>query len=285
MSRSLMAFVAVVGCACAAQAQYSTGFEAPTYTGTPGGTSVNGQDGWYTPAVAGSQDGTVNTYIGNTYGFVGNPTGGSQFLVTRFGNANPARAQHTIDFSAGDIYTASFDFCGDRFGGTLPASNNLGSFSLQNSATARFFQSLYVWDDLATGNAMDANYIFFNAAGVQNGASGITPGPAWDALRLNTWYRSSTTWSFNTNQILSISIDNLHDANPATVMDVSALGWYLAGGANPTQPRPTDIRFFGSGAGDDVNQMGWDNLQIVPAPGSLALLGAAGLVGARRRRR
>jgi hypothetical protein len=233
--------------------------------------------------VVGSQDATVHTYAGNVYGFVTNPEGGSQFVVTRFGNGNPSRAQRAFDFSQGDVFTVSFDFAGDRFGGSLPASNNIGSFSLQDSATSRFFQTLYTWDDIATGNAMDANYVFFNSAGVQQ--ANTVPGPAWDALNLNTWYRSSTTFSFATNQILSISIDNLHDAAPATVLDVSGMGWYLAGGANPTQPRPTDIRLFGAGAGNNVNQMGWDNISIVPSPGAALAFGVLGLVGATRRRR
>ena len=282
MKRGVIAVVGILAAAGAAQAQFFADFEPPSYAGSAAGTLLTGQNGWYLPAVAGSQDATVNTYANNAFGFVQNPTGGSQFAVTRFGNANPARGQHAFDFSQGDIYTAAFDFCADRFGGALPASNNIGSFSLQPSATNRFFQTLYTWDDLATGNAMDANYVFFNAAGVQQ--PNTLPGPEWDALRLNTWYRSSTTWSFATNQILSVSIDNLHDAAPATVVDVSGLGWYLAGGANPTLPRPTDFRIFGSGAGANVNQVGWDNISIVPAPGAgLALL--AGMLGARRRRR
>jgi hypothetical protein len=270
--------------ATAAQAQYSTGFEPTTYTGSAAGTILTGQDGWYLPAVAGSQDATVHTYAGNVYGFVTNPTGGTQFAVTRFGNANPARGQHPYNFDAADQYTIAFDFCADRFGGSLPASNNIGSFSLQNSATSRFYQTLYTWNDVNTGNAMNANYIFFNAAGVQQ--ANTLPGPEWTALNLNTWYRQSTTFDFVTNRILSVSIDNLHDAAPAVVVDVSGLGWYLAGGANPTLPRPTDIRIFGSGAGNNVNQVGWDNLsiQIVPAPAGLAAFGLAGLLAARRRR-
>jgi hypothetical protein len=66
---------------------------------------------------------------------------------------------------------------------------------------------------------------------------------------------------------------------------VSGMAWYLAGGANSTLPRPTDIRLFGSGLNDDVNQTGWDNVSIIPAPGTLALIAGAGLTMVRRRRR
>src|SRR5690349_17209785 len=120
--------VAGLALASVAQAQYSTDFEAPLYTGSAAGNLLTGQDGWYLPAVAGSQDGTVHTYAGNAFGFVTNPTGGSQFAVTRFGNANPSRGQHAFAFNGNTTYTAAYDFCADRFGGSLPASNNLGSF-------------------------------------------------------------------------------------------------------------------------------------------------------------
>jgi hypothetical protein len=275
--------VAGLALAASAHAQYSSNFEAPLYTGSAAGTPLGGQDGWYIPPIAGSQDGTVHTYANNAFGFVTNPTGGSQFAVTRFGNANPARVQHNFNFNQSDVFTIGYDFCGDRFGGALPASNNIGSFSMQDSLTSQYFQTLMVWDNLATGNAMDHNYGVFAASG--GAITFVTPpDPAWNALNLNTWYRATTTFSFASHQVLSISIDNLHDAAPATSLDVSGLGWYLAGGAASTLPRPTDIRLFGSGAGTNVNQMGWDNVSIVPAPATLALLGLGGLIAGRRRR-
>lgn len=284
MTMKKVSFVlAAVGAAAAANAQYSTGFEPPTYTGSAAGTLLAGQDGWYLPAIAGTQDPTVHTYANNQWGFVTNPTGGTQFAVTRFGNANPARGQHPFNFSSADVFTIGYDFCADRFGGSLPASNNIGSFSLQDSTVSQYFQTLMVWSDLNTGNAFNHQYGVFAAGG---GAISFVnpPDPAFTNLNLNTWYRSTTTFSFATHQILSISIDNLHDAAAPVVLDVSGLGWYLAGGANSTLPRPTDFRIFGSGAGQNTNQVGWDNISVVPAPATLALLGLGGLVAARRRR-
>ena len=285
--KTILATVCGLALAGAASAQYATNFEAPTYTGSAGGTAwtngfgLGGQDGWYNP-VSGSTDGSVFTYSGNAWGFVTNPTGGSQFGAVRNAGATGfGRAQHAVNF-ANTTYTASYDICMDRFGGVLPAVNNLGSFSLQNSATARFWQTLYTWDNTATGNAFDANYVYFNAAGAQQ--PNALPAAAWDALNLNTWYRQSTTWDFVTNRILSVSIDNLHDAAGPTVVDVSGLGWYLAGGANPTQALPTDIRVFAGGGANNVHIVGIDNLTIIPAPASLALIGLGGLVAGRRRR-
>lgn len=277
--------VAGLALAASAQAQYSTNFEPPLYTGSAAGSPLTngfgggGQDGWYNP-VAGSIDGNVYTYAGNAVGIVNNPTGGTQFAGLR-NAATPSRAQHAFAFQ-NTAYTIAFDFACDRFGGVLPAINNIGSFSLQNSATARFFQTLYTWDNLATGNAFDANYIHFNAAGVQQ--PNALAGPAWDALNLNTWYRQSTTFDFTTNRILSVSIDNLHDVAAPTVVDVSGLGWYLAGGANPTLPLPTDFRLFTGGGANNTYVTGWDNFSIIPAPATLALLGLSGLIAGRRRR-
>ena len=277
----------VAGLALAASAHAQFSFEAPTYAGSAAGTPLTtgfgggGQDGWYNP-VAGSTDGSVFTYADNAWGFATNPTGGAQFAAVRnTGATGFGRAQRAFAFG-NTQYTMAFDISMDRFGGVLPAVNNIGSVSLQNSATARFYQTLYTWDDVNTGNAFDGNYVFFNAAGVQQ--ANTLPGPEWDALRLNTWYRQSTTWDFTTNQITSVSIDNLHDAAPATVVDVSGLGWYLAGGSAPTQPLPTDVRFFAGGGANNVHVVGFDNFSIVPAPGVLALLGLGGLAAARRRR-
>lgn len=285
MNRLIAGMAAVVAFSSLAHGQMFFDFEAPAYTGSAGGTALAGQGAWYTPPVANTNPGTVHTYAGNIYGFVTNPQGGSQFAVTRQGDAplTSGRAQHPFDFNSADVFTVTYDFAGDRFGGALPASNNIGSFSLQDSATARYFQTLMVWDNTATGNAMDHNYGIFSSTG--GAIQFVTPpNPAWDALNLNTWYRSSTTFSFASNRILEISIDNLHDAAPATVLDVSGLDWYLAGGASSTLPRPTDIRLFGSGLGANVNQMGWDNVSVIPAPGALAL-GVLGLFGIGRRRR
>ncbi|MCA9288143.1 MAG: PEP-CTERM sorting domain-containing protein [Phycisphaerales bacterium] len=285
MTRTLL-LAAGLALASTANAQFFSDFEAPTYAGSAGGTALTngfglgGQDGWYNP-VNGSTDGVVFEYSGNSWGFVNNPTGGAQFgAVRNQGATGFGRAQHAVDFS-GNTYTAAFDICMDRFGGVLPALNNLGSFSLQPSGSGAFWQTLYTWDDLSTGNAFDANYIFFNAAGVQQAST--LPGAEWDALRLNTWYRQSTTWNFATNQILSVSIDNLHDPAGPTVVDVSGLGWYLAGGT-AGRPRPTDVRFFAGGGANNVHIFGFDNLEIVPAPASVALLALGGLVGGRRRR-
>jgi hypothetical protein len=74
---------------------YTTDFE--TFTATPLGTPMAGQDGFYIPAVAGSIDGAMYTYAGNPHGVPVNIYGGNNFWAgasqggTAFA-ARPARA-------------------------------------------------------------------------------------------------------------------------------------------------------------------------------------------------
>jgi hypothetical protein len=286
----------VVACAglavtTAANAQYSTGFEAPAFTASAAGTALTtgfgggGQAGWYNP-VAGSVDFQAHTYAGNALGFAANPTGGEQFIGA-LGAAAPSnigRAQHAHDFSAGGVWTAEWDVIGDYRGPVgVAAVDNLGSFSLQNSATANYFQQIMQWGtNTANPIQYNINYGVFPAAG---GAAPAfqSPGAEWVNVPVNHWIRQSTTWDFTSNQILSVSIRDITAGTPVVTADVSASGWYLAGGLNNVlaKPAPTDIRTF---TGNVNNATGWDNIRVVPAPGTLALMGLGGLVFGRRRR-
>lgn len=88
-----------------AGAQHSSGFEAPTYSGSAAGEIITGQDGYYIP-VAGSIDGLVYTYAGNTYGVVANPTGGDQFAAARGDIAGVGCPWDCADPADGNIATA-----------------------------------------------------------------------------------------------------------------------------------------------------------------------------------
>jgi hypothetical protein len=257
-------------------------FESPTYSGSAAGTLLTGQQGWTLPA---GTDQLVYTYAGNTLGLPTNPNGGAQFLGGTSGAANAfARAQHTQNFSGGDgIWSVAYDFAA-RYNGTLPSAQNLGSFSLQ-PGTARSFIALNTWADVATATNWNAQYNVFDAANVA--LNNQSPGAAWNNLDVNHWYRQSTTFDFNTNRILEVSITDLTTGTTTTAAQTN---WYMAGGSASALPLPTDIRFFAGGAQGNV--MGWDNvsISIVPAPGALftALIGVmpgAGLLLRRRRRK
>jgi MYXO-CTERM domain-containing protein len=286
----------VVGlCACSvAQAQYATGFEAPTYNASAAGTLLTngfgggGQAGWYNP-VAGSVDFKAHTYAGNTLGFPANPNGGSQFVgaVGAAAPSNIGRAQQPVNFGAGGTWTVEWDVIGAFAGGaTPPAVDNLGSFSLQNSTVANYFQQIMQWGANTPAPVQyNINYGSWGAAG--GTAATIvfqSPGPAWQNIPVNHWIHQSTTWDFGTNQLLSVTIQDITAGSAAVTADVSGLGWYLTGGANNIlgMPLPTDIRLF---TGNVNNATGWDNVTVVPAPGAIGLLALGGLAAGRRRRR
>jgi hypothetical protein len=265
----------------ASLAQYSSDFESPTYTGSASGNVISGQAGWYNP-VAGSVDGNVHTYAGNTLGFASNPTGGSQFLGGAAG-ANPMRAQHDFAFGSG-AYTLTFDFNGN-FIGTPPSADNLGSVSLQPSATANIFQTIYQWGtNTATPTQFNANMGFASAAG---GAITVftSPGTAWTNLAVNHWYRQSVTWDFTSNRILQTTIQDLTAGG--SLNSVSPTDWYLSGGAANVLglAAPTAFRFFAAGSVGNV--MGYDNVTLapVPEPCSMVALSFGALALLRKRRK
>lgn len=288
--RAIRAGLIVLAAAGTASADYATGFEGPAYAGSAAGTPLTsgfgggGQNGWYNP-VAGSIDFNVYSYTGNALVFPPNPGGGGQFIGIT-GQASPnniGRAQHPVDFSAGGVWTVSWDVVGGYRGTTGTAVDNLGSFSLQPSATANYFQQLMAWGTNNTNPVMyNINYGTFPAAG------GATPtflsaGAAWTNIPANHWVHQSTTWDFTSNQILSVSIQDITAGGGLVTQDVSGMGWYLAGGQNNVlgKAAPTDIRCF---TGNTDNATGWDNINVVPTPGGLALLGLGGLALGRRRR-
>jgi hypothetical protein len=240
----------------AASAQYESGFEAPTYTGSPGGTLATGQDGWYLPPVGGLDE-SVYTYTDNALGFPANPTGGDQFMAGVTG-ANVCRAQHDNDFSAGDEWELSYDIAA-KYTGNFPAAINLASFSMQDSTKARFFISLNNFEDPNTCTTWKAEY---NVYGADGGAlNNQSPGAAWTGLASNHWYRLSTSVNFATNQVNHVRVTDL-DTGSTTEADVN---WYLTGGSNPTLPLPTAVRcFVGGSAGDTA---GYDNVEVKRAGG------------------
>src|SRR6187455_2595178 len=107
MARSLLAILAVAGLAGTALADlpqlYCTGFEAPDYHAG----ILTGQDEWFLPAVAGSQNYNVAPYGGP---IAPNPTGGGQYAIgTPLSASEFARAQHAASFVDDTGYIMSYD--------------------------------------------------------------------------------------------------------------------------------------------------------------------------------
>jgi hypothetical protein len=285
--RFVGALLVLLACG-AASAAIDTGFESyEGYTGLPGGSALTygfgngGQMGWYNP-VAGSADAMVYTYAGNALGLPQNPTGEEQFVgELTLPNAAYGRAQHGEAFAMRK-YTMSYDICG-AFLGDLPSAQYLGSVSLQNSATDRYFIALSKWDDETTCVSWSALFNVFDAAGAALNEQAAAPG--FTGLSLYQWYRESITFDLVTNMIVSVSIRNLTTGGATT--KASPTGWYLAGGEESMLPLPTGYRLFSGGnTASGGNTLGYDNLVIVPEPGliGLVVLGGLGVLGLRRRK-
>jgi hypothetical protein len=277
------AVMAGLVCATGAMAQsYYTGFESPQVAASVGGTVITGQDGWYVP-VAGSLDQKSFLYTGNTLGFTQNPVGGNQFLAGVSTGVAVARAQQNFPFGSSGQFTVAWDMAAQfGAGGALPTAANLSSFSLNHSTLAagafRGFISLQNYVNPADPTqGFKVEFNVFNAAGVAT--NNQSPGTAWTSLQFNHWYRQYVTFDLTTNLVTQIVLLDLHTGIGTFT---SPVGWYLNGGTSTALPGPNAVRFFVGGSAGST--MGWDNLNIVPAPSALALLGLGGLLAARRRR-
>jgi hypothetical protein len=232
-------------------ADWVTGFEAPDYIGSAGGTILTGQQGWYLPA---GTDYNVYTYLGNMYGIVQNPQGGEQFIGGRMaGNASFARAQHDHNWPGRDKWKVTVDVAA-LYTGTLPAVDNVASFSLQPSTTSKYWQHLLTWQDVTTATQFRSAYLT-----AENPLPpGVFPGPEWQNLPVNHWYRLSTTFRFSDNLIIEVGIKDLTSGLETIVQPAD---WHLLQGTGPV---PSALRFFtggGSGTSPAGNFAAWDNLQ------------------------
>lgn len=283
--RSLMGAMPVLAMTLAtgqsATAQYFDNFEAPLYAGSAGGTIITGQNGYYIP-VPDSQHGLVYTYTGNILGLPQNPFGGNQFAGVTGTDIQPqpfARAQRDMPYGDGTgIWTVSFDIAA-TFTGNLPSAQNIGSFSTQIFPDQATFIALARWTDPNTAANWNADYVWFDAGGTQLIESVADPG--FQNLDTDHWYRWSTTFSLDTSEILEVSITDLTTNVTSTNNPVDRYLWGGAGGA----PTPTGFRLFAGALNVPGNTLGFDNINIVPSPATLALLGLGGLAGVRRRRR
>jgi hypothetical protein len=269
----------LAACGMAFGQGFSTGFEAPTYTGSAAGTLLTngfggppGQDGWYLPVAC--QDSNIYTYAGNAIGAITNTLGGAQFQGG-IATTNFVRAEHLIPFTGG-VWEVSYDFFA-QWTAALPASDNIGSFSLQPSTTSAAFQTLQSWGTTVIGPVPNATD-WSATADKFHIALGVDLVPSTGALQFFTasndfrdlpiahWYRVKVRWNFTTFTVLSASIQDLTAGTPVATVDVSANGWYLLGGPTSTNPLPTAARFFvGAGTGTSFgNLVAYDNFSITP---------------------
>lgn len=246
----------ILAIAGSAFAQYATGFEtADGISASPGGTPLTGQDGYYVPA---GVDYWAMTYAGNAFGVATNPQGGAQFAAGQgLGSPNFSRGQRDITWPA-PLATMSCDVACLYIGDPGLAANNLGSLSIQpypGSASAIF---LFSYADPLNPTSWQATYLAYDANGTAMLAPGAIPGPEWQNLSMNHWYRFKTKVNFTTNQMTEASITDL-TTNVTTT--VALTGVYLEGGSAGGRPAPTGFRMF-SGGSTVGNVVCFDNLDF-----------------------
>lgn len=271
----VLAVCAVMFVAHVAGAQYASNFEA--LSGSAGGTVLTGQDGYYIPGGTNSIDFNVYTYSGNALGLPVNPQGGRQFVAAE-GPGSPTfgRAQRDIAWPT-DTAVVNYDLL-SSYNGQPPSANNLGSFSVQPFPGSASYIHLFSWTDPAAATNWQALYLGYDAGGALLAQPGASPGPEWENLSLDHWYRFSTSIDFSTNEVTGASITDL---TTGTTTTAPLSGVYLEGGTAGGAGAPTGFRFF-AGGGVSGNITAWDNFSVVPEPAS-ALLLCGGLLILRRR--
>jgi hypothetical protein len=253
---------AVATAAASAGVIYSTGFEASE--GFVAG-DINGQNGWatYDPTATGGGGGFANVTTGAPAGF-----GGSQAVSFASGTSGTTSPR----YAWGPAFGAAFAAEAAAGNTTYYAQTSMYMASGQTS-TAR--HGMVTFDStgtkIVTGFYVQANtgLVFllanYNNAGTINNFAfntNITMG-------FDQWVTFTTTWNQTTGR-----------------MEVfwGANGFYVDGAAAGSIADECD--FYNTRNGSTIGAMSYfDNLEIgaIPAPGAVALLGLAGLVGRRRR--
>ena len=137
--------------------------------------------------------------------------------------------------------------------------------STDNSSSASFYLTSSTPVNLTGTTSFDSNVTSTNGVAAQWGVN------VWDGNGLGA-YMNFAEVTGNTVGLLSFSTSS---------------NWHTDAGFGWSQVIGVDLRFFRFGTGATAPSFSFDSFTAVgavPAPGALALLGAAGLVGARRRR-
>ncbi|MCH7871693.1 MAG: hypothetical protein IID33_08320 [Planctomycetes bacterium] len=236
-----------------ASAQYGSSFDA--LTASPGGTVLTGQDGYFLPnGPPNDTDFLVYTYAANGLGLPANPSGGTQFIAA-IGQAGGTfgRAQRLSNFTPTGTWTIATDIAA-TFIGTLPSAQNIGSLSINEGVPGVFsLIQLARWVNPTTADAWNADYVWWTGAGAQ--VTEQVPDPNFQNLAVDHWYRWSTTFSLDTDQVLEV---RLTDLTTGDVFVHEPVDRFIRAGANPDHHR-----FF---AGGSVlgNTLAYDNISITP---------------------
>jgi MYXO-CTERM domain-containing protein len=287
---------AIVGVLCfvtGARAGVFYNFEPPTYTGSPTGTTVNGQNGWTTP----TGNASVYTYSSNALGFPTNSNGGTQFLGATSPDSNTVdRARQSLDLSSSNLWQFNYDIVASVVG----TADNTNIFNFANlpildngsgSATGGVFMGqLLIWDSSTSNSTF--TYELEGATSSNDATFFATPGgtsSAFNHLQQNHWYTIGLTLDLANNTVVSESIRDITAGGPTNTYGTPT-NFFFDGG----QGGHLGITQFGltalGGLTNSTDEVGVDNISFTSAAVPEAptwlmpVLGVVGAVLARRRR-
>jgi hypothetical protein len=261
---SASSFLAFLG---SLAAQYSTNFE--TFAAAAAGTPCAGQDGFYVPPVAGSIDGNIHTYAGNTLGVPVNANGGANFWGgLSAGGTAFARSQRAVTIPSG-LVKVTYDVCCNYLGAVVP-TNNIGSFSFQPSTASLYVNLLaaYPVGVVFPPTTWDANVV---TRGVVPGTvTTVLPNPAFQGLAMNVWHTWSCTVNMATGEHTEFTIRNGVTGITTVYRPTTPLLMPVA----PALPGaiPTDFRFFAGGT-TAGNVFAIDNFSITDGAATVEVQG------------
>ena len=190
----------------------------------------------------------------------------------------------------------------DNFGVAITGQGN-GSFTTQNTITGPFtVRSAYntsgalgvgISSIAGTGNGVASLSVARNAVLSSKGASLFYMTGSLDLSQLDSGFSLTISNLVNAGYArASVNVNGYTTSAYNTVSSNGVLTFSRAsieagmGTTNWAAITQLTVNFYGDGPGGSAGTSTFDvsNFQATPAPGALALLGVAGLVGARRRR-
>lgn len=222
-------------------------------------------------ALAASAAAQFNSHLGISVGSDGDLVTERWQSGTGYLGAERVFAFNGIDDGAGGLF---FDVGTNSVGGTFAYPGEIGF---------DFMSPLGVWD----GDHFDlvASTVTFQFGPITaTSGSGVVPGYGTLVRDPNTHPTNPAQWGrHHTHQNVFMSAGTA----PGVYLMEFVL-WYEPGNGNPTtygDSLPFWMLFnYGGSVEEVVAATAWVQTNLVPAPGAIALLGAAGLLGRRRRR-
>ena len=261
---------------------FSADFEPPTYSGSPGGTPLAGQEGWTGEMLVHSYaDSQIphSPAAGGQYTAPFNPTGGTQFVAmgTAFTNTfHAAVYENLVEVSADYAPGFQFDNNGNYNGALLARrdSDRLAGFYTGDGSGATapdpspgpWAPHFFVWDSANTQFITPGGPLGYRFDGIEG----------FDDLSMEQWYRIGVVFDMTTRRITQIKSQELVIGGNIWIMDdpqgPGGEDLYLGGGAAGTDVLD-NVRLYNVGAGtvsmfDNVHVGGPYQWQVVPGTDS-----------------